>query len=57
MTAHGICFDFYYRPKSSQIVQNGSAAAADARLAVCIQLYVDHTVSKKPMNSQIWEYN
>ena len=37
----------------SQVVQNGPAAVADARLAVCIQLYVDHTVSKKPMNSQI----
>ena len=33
MAAHGICFDFYYRPKPSQIRQNGSAAAADARLA------------------------
>ena len=28
MVAHGICFDFYYRPKPSQIGQNGSAAAA-----------------------------
>ena len=33
MAAHGICFDFHYRPKPSQIGQNGSAAAADARLA------------------------
>ena len=33
MAAHGICFDFYYRPKPSQIGQNGLAAAADARLA------------------------
>ena len=33
MAAHGICFDFYYRPKPSQIGQNDSAAAADARLA------------------------
>ena len=33
MAAHGICFDFYYRPKPSQIGQNGSAAAADAPLA------------------------
>ena len=32
MAAHGICFDIYYRPKLSQIGQNGSAAAADARL-------------------------
>ena len=34
MAAHGICFDFYYWPKPSQIGQNGSAAAADAHLAV-----------------------
>ena len=33
MAAHGICFDFYYWAKPSQIGQNGSAAAADARLA------------------------
>ena len=33
MAAHGICFDFYYRPKQSQIGQNGLAAAANARLA------------------------
>ena len=34
MAAHGICFDFYYRPKLSQHGQNGSAAAAvDAHLA------------------------
>ena len=33
MAAHGICFVFYYRPKPSQIEQNDSAAAADARLA------------------------
>ena len=33
MAAHGICFDFYYQPKSSQIGQNGLAAAADACLA------------------------
>ena len=32
MAANGICFDFYYRPKPSQTGQNGSAAAADARL-------------------------
>jgi len=35
MAAHGICFDFYYRPKPSQTGQNGLAAAADARLAGC----------------------
>ena len=29
-SAHGISFDFYYRPKPSQIGQNGWAAAADA---------------------------
>ena len=28
-----ICFDFYYRPKPSQIRQNGSAAAYDVYLA------------------------
>ena len=33
IAVHGICFDFYYWPKPSQIGQNGSAAAADARLA------------------------
>jgi len=33
MAAHEIFFDFYYRPKPSQIGQNGSAAAADIRLA------------------------
>ena len=33
MAANVICFDFYYRPKPSQIWQNGSAAAADASLA------------------------
>ena len=32
MAAQRICFDFYYRPKPSKIRQNGSAAAADARL-------------------------
>ena len=32
MAAHGIRFDFYYGPKPSKIGQNGSAAAADARL-------------------------
>ena len=32
MAAHGICFDFYYQPKPSQIGQNSLAAAADARL-------------------------
>ena len=26
MAAHGICLDFYYQPKPSQIGQNGSAA-------------------------------
>ena len=31
--AHGICFEFYYQAKPSQIGQNGSEAAADARLA------------------------
>ena len=36
MAAHGICFDFYYRPKPRQIGQNGSAAAVDDRLADCI---------------------
>ena len=36
MAVHGICFDFYYRPKPSQIGQNSSAAAADACLAVYI---------------------
>ena len=29
MAAHGICFDFYYRPKQSQLGQNGSVAAVD----------------------------
>ena len=38
MAAHEICFDFYYQPKPSQIGQNGSAAAADARLAVYKQI-------------------
>jgi hypothetical protein len=33
MAAHGICFDFYYRPKPSQIRQNDLALAADACLA------------------------
>ena len=33
MAAHGICFDFYYRPKLSQIGHNGSALAVDACLA------------------------
>ena len=33
MTAHGICFDFYYRPKPNQTGQNGSVAAADTGLA------------------------
>ena len=33
IAVHGICFDFYYWPKPSQIGQNGSAAASDARLA------------------------
>ena len=33
MAAHGICFDFYYQPKPSQIGQNGLAAAAGTRLA------------------------
>ena len=33
MAAHGICFDFYYRPKLSQIGQNSLAAAPNARLA------------------------
>ena len=33
MAVHGIYFDFYYRPKTSQIGQNGLAAAADTRLA------------------------
>ena len=33
MAAHGICFDFYYCPKPSQIGQNSSEVAADARLA------------------------
>ena len=48
MAAHGICFDFYYRPKPSQIGQNGAAAAADARLAVPIynfSLYIYHCQS------------
>jgi hypothetical protein len=35
MAAHGICFDFYYRPKPSQIGQNGSAAAR------CVQADID----------------
>ena len=34
MAANGICFDLYYQPKPSKVGQNGSAAAADARLAV-----------------------
>ena len=33
MAAHEICFDFYYRPKPCHTGQNGSAAAAEARLA------------------------
>ena len=33
MVAYRVCFDFYYRPKPSQIGQMGSAAAANARLA------------------------
>ena len=37
MAAHGICFDFYYRPKPSQIGQKGLAAASDARLPVRAQ--------------------
>ena len=34
MAAHGICFDFHYRPKPSQIGQNSLAAAADTCLDV-----------------------
>ena len=41
MTAHGICFDFHYRPKLSQIGQNNSAAAADARLTALVET-IDH---------------
>ena len=32
LAAHGIFFEFYYRPKPSQTGQKVSAAAADARL-------------------------
>ena len=45
MAAHGICFECYYRPKPSQIGQNGSAAAADARLAVHIVLIFTSVIS------------
>ena len=40
MAAHGICFDFYYRPKPSQIGQNGLTAAADTRPADSIRLFL-----------------
>jgi hypothetical protein len=45
MAAHGICFDFYYQPKSSQIGQNGLAAAADARLAGFEHYYINSNCS------------
>ena len=45
MAAHGICFDFYYRPKPSQIGQNSSAAAADTRLAQLRIHIVDSTMN------------
>ena len=47
MAAHGICFHFYYRPKPSQIGQNGLAAAADARLAEPSKLNLRAQVGKK----------
>ena len=31
VATHGICFDFYYRPKLRQIGQNSLTAAADAQ--------------------------
>ena len=40
MAEHGICYDFYYRPKPSQTGQKGSAAAADACFAVYSQYYI-----------------
>ena len=49
MAAHGICFDFYYRPKPSQIGQNGSAAAADARVTAI------YRVSHIKMGKVIWQ--
>ena len=50
MTAHEICFDFYYRPKPSQTKKNSSTAAADARLPtlehIGILLYTQSTCDK-----------
>ena len=33
MAAHGLCFDFYYRPKPRQTGQNGCLAFVDTCLA------------------------
>ena len=49
MAAHGICFDFYYWPKPSQMWQNGSAAAADARLAA--KIHEIESFLMEPINS------
>ena len=66
MAAHGICFDFYYRPKPSQIGQNGSAAAADTRLAAkCLLSYsivcacssvTEKTIIGCKARLQFWRY-
>jgi hypothetical protein len=37
MSAHGICFDFYYWPKPRGTGQNGCRAFVDTRLTV-----IDH---------------
>ena len=51
MAAHGICFDFYYRPKPSQIGQNSSAAAADAPLAEDTHCRQHYEYDKKKYNA------
>ena len=49
MAAHGICFDFYYWPKPSQMWQNGSAVAADARLTA--KIHEIESFLMEPINS------
>ena len=47
MAAHGICFDFYYPPKPSQIWQNGSTSAADTHLAVKHKYLINGMISTR----------
>ena len=52
IAVHGICFDFYYQPKLSQIGQDGSVAAADACLAdssgqIASEIYWSLVIQKK----------